>query len=132
MYVNLLIAINSIFTIMYTVYGIPNCNTVKKAIDWLKGNRVDYEFYDYKKKSITEDQLKIWFEQVGWEALLNKKGTTWRDLSETVKATIVNEEAAIALMKDKTSVLKRPIITNNSKILAVGFDEAVYKDVLSR
>src|SRR3954471_17937716 len=61
-----------------TVYGIPNCNTVKKAVDWLKHNETTFEFHDYKKKGITAEKLKKWSKELGWEALVNKKGTTWR------------------------------------------------------
>lgn len=117
---------------MHTVYGIPNCNTVKKAIDWLKDNHVSYEFHDYKKKGITGEELKKWCQQVGWETLLNKKGTTWRALDEATQASVSGEAGAIALMKDKTSIIKRPVITKDNKVLVVGFDEAVYKKVLSK
>lgn len=117
---------------MYTVYGIPNCNTVKKAIDWLKSNHIAYEFHDYKKRGITEGELKKWCRQVGWETLLNKKGTTWRALDEAAQTAVLNEADAIALMKDKTSIIKRPVITKDNKILAMGFDEVVYKEVFNQ
>lgn len=113
-----------------TVYGIKNCNTVKTALDWLKKNGVDFEFHDYKTKGITEDKLKQWSKQVGWEALVNKRGTTWRQLDETVQSKITNEAAAISLMKEKTSVIKRPLIEKNNKVVALGFDEAQYKKLL--
>lgn len=113
-----------------TVYGIKNCNTVKTALDWLKKNGVDFEFHDYKTKGITEDKLKQWSKQVGWEALVNKRGTTWRQLDETVQSKITNEAAAISLMKEKTSVIKRPLIEKDNKVVALGFDEAQYKKLL--
>jgi arsenate reductase len=64
-----------------TVYGIPNCDTVKKSLDWLKKNKIDYEFHDYKKSGITKAKLEAWSKKVGWEVLVNKKGTTWRKLT---------------------------------------------------
>jgi Spx/MgsR family transcriptional regulator len=109
------------------VYGIKNCNTVKSALEWLKKNKVDFEFHDYKSKGITEAKLKAWSKQVGWERLVNKKGTTWRQLDEAVQKKVTNESAAIALMKDKTSVIKRPLIEKDEKVLVLGFDEAEYE-----
>ena len=113
---------------MYTLYGIPNCNTVKKAMDWLKKNDIAYEFHDYKKKGITEVKLKEWIAQIGWEVLVNKRGTTWKGLDETVQTSITNNHSAIGLMIEKTSVIKRPIIENGNKIVTVGFDEKEYEN----
>ncbi len=107
------------------VYGIPNCNTVKKATDWLKSCHHDFEFYDYKKKGITPEKLKQWSKEVGWEQLVNKKGTTWKSLSEDQQEKITNEEAAIELMIEKPSIIKRPVI-EGSKELVVGFEEEEY------
>jgi len=112
-----------------TVYGIKNCNTVKSALDWLKNHKVEFEFHDYKSKGITESKLKDWSKQVGWESLVNKRGTTWRQLDEAVQKKITSEAAAISLMKDKTSVIKRPLIERDGKVIALGFDEAAYKKV---
>lgn len=108
------------------VYGIKNCNTVKKALDWLNKNKLEYEFYDYKTKGITEPKLKEWIKQVGWESLVNKKGTTWRQLEDDVKEKITTQAAAISLMREKTSVIKRPLIEQDGKVLALGFDEKEY------
>ena len=115
---------------MKTVYAIPNCNTVKKALDWLQKNKIAYEFHDYKKKGITATVLTNWCKQVGWEALVNKKGATWRQLTPDVQASITTQKAAIALMIEKTSIIKRPLIEENGKILALGFDETEYKKAL--
>jgi Spx/MgsR family transcriptional regulator len=109
------------------VYGIKNCNTVKTAIDWLKKNNVDFEFHDYKSKGITASKLKEWSEQVGWESLVNKRGTTWRQLDETTQKKITNQKSAVDLMMEKTSVIKRPLIEDKGKVVALGFDEATYK-----
>lgn len=111
-----------------TVYGIKNCNTVKSALDWLKKNKIEFDFHDYKSKGITETKLKAWSKQVGWESLVNKRGTTWRQLDEAVQKKVTNEKAAIALMVEKTSVIKRPLIEKDGKVLAFGFDEGVYKN----
>jgi len=115
---------------MKTVYAIPNCNTVKKALDWLKANKVAYEFHDYKKKGITATQLTAWSKQIGWEALINKKGTTWKQLPNEFQETITNQKAAIALMMEKTSVIRRPLIEEDGKVLVIGFEEAEYKKAL--
>jgi Spx/MgsR family transcriptional regulator len=115
---------------MKTVYAIPNCNTVKKALDWLKANKVAYEFHDYKKKGITATQLTAWSNQIGWEALINKKGTTWKQLPKELQETITNQKVAIALMMEKTSVIRRPLIEEDGKVLVIGFEETEYKKAL--
>ena len=115
-----------------TVYGIKNCNTVKTALDWLKKHNVEFEFHDYKTKGITDACLKDWSKQVGWESLVNKRGTTWRQLDEATQAGVKNESSAIALMKEKTSVIKRPLIEHDGKVLALGFDEQEYKKVFKK
>lgn len=109
------------------VYGIKNCNTVKSAVDWLKKNNFEFEFHDYKSKGITASKLKEWSKQVGWESLVNKRGTTWRQLDEATQKKVTNEKAAIDLMIEKTSVIKRPLIEENGVVVALGFDEANYK-----
>lgn len=113
-----------------TVYGIKNCNTVKAALDWLKKKNVTYDFHDYKTKGVTPEKLKLWSKQVGWESLVNKKGTTWRQLDDATKEKIVNEATAIALMQEKTSVIKRPLLEENGKVITLGFDEEAYKKLL--
>jgi arsenate reductase len=108
------------------VYGIKNCDTVKKSLQWMKGKNIAFEFHDYKAKGISEKKMKEWSKQVSWESLLNKKGTTWRQLDDSVKAKITNESAAIALMMEKTSIIKRPLIEKDDKVLVLGFDEKEY------
>jgi arsenate reductase len=115
---------------MKTVYAIPNCNTVKKALDWLKANKIAYEFHDYKKLGISATQLTNWTKQTGWEALINKKGATWRQLPKDIQESITTQKAAIALMMEKTSIIRRPLIEENGKIVVLGFDEAEYKKAL--
>jgi len=114
-----------------TVFGIKNCNTVKSALDWLNKNKVEFEFYDYKKSGITDTKLSTWCKQVGWENLVNKRGTTWRQLEEADQKKVTNEKAAIALMIEKSSVIKRPLVEHQGKVLLLGFDEDAYQKVLT-
>ncbi len=107
-----------------TVYGIPNCDTVKKARKWLDANNVNYEFHDYKKKGIDRKTLKSWSKVLGWDALLNRRGTTWRKLDDSDKADI-NETRALDLMVEHTSMIKRPVIDYGDGLL-LGFDEQAY------
>lgn len=113
------------------VYGIPNCNTVKKSLDWLKQHKIEIEFHDFKKLGVSAAQLKRWIDLVGWEALVNKKGTTWRMLNAETQASITSEKKAIALMIEKTSVIKRPIIEVGNTII-LGFDEAQYSKQIKK
>lgn len=115
-----------------TVYGIRNCNTVKNALEWLDKHGVPYEFHDYKKKGITADVLKGWSKQVGWEALLNRKGLTWKQLPEGERARIQTEADAIRLMIEKTSIIKRPLLEANGKVVLLGFDEDAYAKKLKK
>ena len=112
------------------LYGIPNCNTVKKARIWLSEQGHTVEFHDFKKQGLPEALLKSWVKQVGWEKLVNRQGTTWRQLPDEIKNSIDNEAAAIQLMLEKTSVIKRPVLEINGKI-TVGFNETAYTEMLS-
>lgn len=111
---------------MNVVYGIKNCDTVKRALKWLDAHQVEYTFHDFKTKGISDATLRTWSGQVGWDALLNKKGLTWKQLPKEVQESIKNEKAAFALMKEKTSVIKRPVVERDGKIIAQGFSEAEY------
>lgn len=111
---------------MYRIYGIKNCNTMKKAFDYLDQHKVPYEFHDYKKQGVSPEKLKGWASQVGWEKLLNRQGTTWRSLGDAVKAAVTTEKKAIELMQEKTSIIKRPVIEQDNKIVTIGFDEQQY------
>ncbi|MCW3081360.1 ArsC family reductase [Segetibacter sp.] len=108
------------------VYGIRNCNTVKKAIEWLKDNGTASEFHDFKKQGIAKEKLLEWAKEVGWERLMNKKGTTWRSLSAEQQQNVKNEGTAVALMLEKPSIIKRPVIETGGKLI-VGFVEEEYK-----
>lgn len=113
---------------MLTLFGIPNCNTVKKARDWLDANNVSYVFHDFKKLGIDEININLWLTQYPWEKLINRAGLTWRGLDEATKSGITDNASALTLMQAKTSVIKRPILVNDSKVLCLGFDENLYKE----
>jgi len=113
------------------IYGIPNCNTVKKAQDWLKENQINFEFHDFKKLGINESKLKEWSDKLGWETLVNKRGTTWKKLDSEIQASIITENAAFKLMMDKTSIIKRPVLENGSNLL-LGFDAEQYQTILNK
>ena len=115
---------------MFTVYGIPNCNTVKKARTWLEENGVEYSFHDYKKKGISPEKIQKWFKEFPWEKLVNKAGTTWKALPEEEKALIQDEKSATDLMVVKTSVIKRPVIEDETgKAIALGYSEKEYEEI---
>jgi len=108
------------------VYGITNCNTVKKALDWFKENHVSYEFHDFKKLGISPEKLGEWDAKAGYEKFLNKQGLTWKQLDPAVKEGVKTKAEAFALLQQKTSMIKRPVIEDGD-FLFFGFDEAVYK-----
>lgn len=112
------------------VYGIPNCNTVKKARTWLSDNGLDYEFHDFKKQGVTAEKLHSWCAAFGWERVLNKKGTTWKKLSVAQQDAVVDENSAIAVMLENTSAIKRPIVEQNGKAVLLSFDEEHYTSLL--
>lgn len=108
------------------LYGIPNCNTVKKARAWLDEHGIAYEFHDFKKQGIDTLTLNNWLSQQPWEKLVNRAGMTWRGLSDDSKAGVVDIASAMQLIQEKTSVIKRPVLVKDNKILALGFDEKTY------
>ena len=109
------------------VYGITNCNTVKKAIDWLKQNNVIYEFHDFKKLGVSAEKLAEWNEKAGYEKFLNKQGLTWRGLDAQTKESVQSAAEALPLLQQKTSMIKRPVIEDNGFLL-FGFDEQAYAE----
>lgn len=114
-----------------TVYGIKNCDTMKKAFGWLSDNGVDYTFHDYKKQGADQTVLKRAIKQHGWETVINRRGTTWRSLSDDVKNNMTESLAAAEAIKNP-SLIKRPLIVCGDKgdDILLGFDPAVYADVL--
>jgi len=105
-----------------TVYGIPNCDTVKKARAWLAANGVEYSFHDFKKAAPTNAQLDAWIAELGWEKLVNRNGTTWRKLDPQTQASVKDAASARKLMLENVSVIKRPVVEWGKKS-TVGFDE---------
>ncbi len=108
------------------LYGIPNCDTVKKARTWLGEHDVAYEFHDFKKLCVTQALLADWLKQVGWQKLLKKTGPTWGKLPQEVKDSINNDAAAMVLMLQQPNVIKRPVLIQDGKVLATGFNETEY------
>ena len=108
-----------------TLYGIRNCDTIKKARAWLESNNVDYAFHDYKTAGIDREKLEHWCRELGWEVLLNRAGTTFRKLSDQDK--MVNDaQKAIALMLAQPSIIKRPVLDHNGRLLA-GFKPETFQ-----
>jgi arsenate reductase len=108
-----------------TVYGIPNCDVIKKTLDWYTKKNIPVDFHDYKKYGIKKERLVQWCKEVGWELLLNKKSTTWRSLSLEDQQNVINEKSAIRVMMEFTSIIKRPVIEINDRIV-VGFDQKYF------
>jgi arsenate reductase (glutaredoxin) len=110
-----------------TVYGIPNCDTVKKARAWLADHAVDYVFHDFKKQGLPLDQVDEWIQAVGYDKLLNRRGPSWRNLNETAKASVQDAASARAVMQLNASVIKRPVVQWPSGAVTVGFDAAAWE-----
>lgn len=108
------------------LYGIPNCSTVKRARDWLNSKGIAVEFHDYKKNGLDSKTAQNWLKQTDWPNLINRKGMTWRKLPDARKQQIQDAPTALELMLEHSSVVKRPLLENNGKLLHVGFDEAAY------
>ncbi len=108
---------------MTILYGIPNCDTVKKARAWLAEHGQDHSFHDFKKQGVPPEQLARWVNAAGWEKLLNRQGTTWRKLDAATQAAVVDAKSAHAVMLANPSAIKRPVVDWGSDI-TVGFDAA--------
>jgi arsenate reductase len=100
-----------------TVYGIPNCDSVKKARVWLTDHGVDYVFHDFKKQGVPPDTLDLWLQQVSWDVLVNRKGTTWRKLDAAQQASVVDNASARAVMLEHLSVIKRPVVVQGHTVI---------------
>lgn len=113
-----------------TVFGIPNCDTVKKARAWLDAAGLPYSFHDFKKHGVPPDLLAQWTAAVGWEKLLNRKGTTWRTLDAATQAGVTDAASAQSVMQAHASVVKRPVVqwSADSTNITVGFDAAAWAE----
>jgi Spx/MgsR family transcriptional regulator len=109
-----------------TLYGIVNCNTVKNARAWLEQARMPYAFHDFKKTGVPQPELDRWIAELGWEALVNRAGTTWRKLDEIARAAVVDAKSARALMLTQSSVIKRPVVRWADGGLTVGFSPELF------
>jgi arsenate reductase len=112
-------------TMKKTLYGIPNCDTVKKARTWLAEHGQEFDFHDFKKQGLSRETVAGWLEQVDWEILVNRKGTTWRKLSDERRAQVVDKAGALELMLENPSVVKRPVLEGAGP-LSVGFSAEQY------
>ncbi|WP_028449414.1 ArsC family reductase [Chitinibacter tainanensis] len=107
------------------LYGIPNCDTVKKARTWLAEHGHDYHWHDFKKEGVSIEDLTRWCNAVGWGSVLNRQGTTWRKLDEATKASVVDQASAIAVLQTNPSMIKRPVLERDGLTL-VGFKPELY------
>lgn len=106
------------------VYGITNCDTVKKARAWLAGQGVEYRFHDFRKDGVPAAELERWLEQFGWDKVVNRQGTTWRKLDPAVQARVSDAASARALLLEQPSAIKRPIVQWPDGVRTIGFDPA--------
>jgi arsenate reductase (glutaredoxin) len=111
------------------IYGIPNCDTTKKAMAWLSKNNIAFTFHDYKQQGIAKQKLEDWCNKSGWENIFNKRSTTWRELSKAEQEKVINQATAIKIMINNNSIIKRPVIENDGNLL-IGFKEDEYKTAL--
>ncbi len=114
---------------MTTLYGIPNCDTVKKARKWLEQNNIDHQFHDFRKDGITAEQVTQWVEALGWEGLINKRSTTWKGLNEAAKAGL-NDQSIVPLILEQPTLIKRPLLEQDDA-LSVGFKVPQYEQVFA-
>ncbi|EKF75100.1 arsC-like protein [Alcanivorax hongdengensis A-11-3] len=111
-----------------TVFGIKNCDTMKKAMKWLDDNGIAYHFHDYKKEGVNTQALRQWIDTLGWETVINRRGTTWRKLDEALRDSM-DADKAMQVAQDNPSIIKRPILQNDS-ILTAGFKADAWQQLL--
>jgi len=112
---------------MVTLYGIASCDTMKKARRWLEAHGVDYRFHDYKKEGLDEERLRTWVAELGWEGLINRRGTTWRKLPEEVRDGM-DAETAVRIMLENPSIIRRPLL-DIGEARHLGFSEDQYEEI---
>lgn len=109
------------------LYGIPNCDTVRRARAWLASRGIDHQFHDFKKAGVPPARLDDWLRELGWEALLNRRGTAWRALPEATRAAVNDAASARAVMLSQPSTIKRPVVEwGDARGVSVGFDERAW------
>ncbi len=114
-----------------TLYGIPNCDTVRKARAWLADNGVEHAFHDFRKGGVTRPMLEAWLADIPWETLLNRRGTSWRALPQERRDAVASADDAIALMLETPSLIKRPVLALDDRVYC-GFGESQYRDLFQR
>lgn len=113
---------------MLTIYGIPNCDTIKKTQTWLKNNGVEFRFHNYRTEGISAEKLKSWFAQAPIEKIVNKASTSWKALPDQVKTETITEQGFVELLTANPTIIKRPVVEDdNGKVLAVGFSEKEFE-----
>ena len=115
-----------------TLYGIANCDTVKKARTWLAAEGVDFTFHDFRKQGVPERELDRWIANVGWEKLVNRQGTTWRKLDPAMQSKVKDAATARALMLEQPSVIRRPVVQWDNTRTTVGFDSGLFTRALPK
>jgi Spx/MgsR family transcriptional regulator len=113
---------------MITLYGIPNCDSVKKARDWLTARGLDYQFHDFKKQGVPVALLPGWIAAVGLDKLINRKGPTWRKLDAAVQASVVDAASATKVILENSSVIKRPLVAWGDGAITVGFSDELFSE----
>lgn len=113
------------------LYGIPNCDQVKKARAWLDARSIAYAFHDFRKSGIQRALIETWLTDTSWDVLINRKGTTWRGLTDQCKASIIDADRAIELMLASPSVIKRPVLSVGNAT-HVGFSDALYQQLFEK
>ncbi|MTD28598.1 ArsC family reductase [Erwinia sorbitola] len=111
---------------MYKLYGIKNCDTIKKARKYLEAQGVEYQFHDYRTDGLDADLLQRFIDTLGWQALLNTRGTTWRKLDESERNAVDNPATALKLMQSQPAIIKRPLLCAPDGSMLLGFSEATY------
>lgn len=114
---------------MYIIYGIKNCDTMKKAFKWLNEQHINYQFHNYKTDGISDVLLQQFLKLTDWQSLINTRGTTWRKLDEVTKSSIVDNVTATKLMLAYPAIIKRPILINNNRVL-LGFNPENYQQFI--
>lgn len=116
---------------MLTMYGIKNCDTIKKARRWLEAQQIEYRFHDYRVDGLDRELLDTFIDELGWEALLNTRGTTWRKLDEAQRNACDNADAAIALMLAQPAIIKRPLLDDGNGHALLGFNADAYQQFIA-
>ncbi|EOW6735621.1 ArsC family reductase [Cronobacter dublinensis] len=112
---------------MVVMYGIKNCDTIKKARRWLESQQIAYQFHDYRTDGLDAQLMHKFIAELGWEALLNMRGTTWRKLDDARRAAITDADHACALMLEMPAIIKRPLLCAPGKPMLLGFSESTYQ-----